>query len=423
MDPNGYEVADKCEFGPQRGTPLGFATDGSPYNQVINGDQWLTQEIWSNDDGGCVQGTTQTSNPLPLPAVQLNQFSKTVTGNSGKGGTSGTPVEVQLIRAGTIVSDTATTTTAGGNWTATLSHAVGDDRDEIDVIYNGGNTGTGVPSQPHETILTGNGGNPSTESGWTGWFDLDNGYALTNSDPSPPHNPSLTMAPCFQTGQLSATLNGAPLVGGIAGETSPTDFCGTASDAADMPTPSFTQSDVVTTSSNDDRAFQPGDAIDPNQEGALVKLTITAGEPDATSPFEADDFPTGFPTCTADLGVQQMTCTGLNDANSYTLTDGGESIGGITSSGGTFTRPFTVDRNDVVTLTNNAGRQLTALHVANLRVAIDGASNSAEGSVVAIGTCSPDLYWGSPLAPAQGKSAQAATPPGCPRATSPRPTS
>ena len=41
MDPNGYEVADKCEFGPQHGTPLGFATDGSPYNQVINGDKYL----------------------------------------------------------------------------------------------------------------------------------------------------------------------------------------------------------------------------------------------------------------------------------------------------------------------------------------------------------------------------------------------
>ena len=56
MDPNGFEVADKCEFGPQHGTPLGFATDGSPYNQVINGQEYLTQEMWSNDDDGCVQG-------------------------------------------------------------------------------------------------------------------------------------------------------------------------------------------------------------------------------------------------------------------------------------------------------------------------------------------------------------------------------
>jgi hypothetical protein len=115
----------------------------------------------------------------------------------------------------------------------------------------------------------------------------------------------------------------------------------------------------------DDRAFQPGDATNPNQEGALVRLTITAGAPDAASPFEANGFPTGFPTCTADLGVQQVICTGLNDAHSYTLTDGGESVDGISSSGGAFTEDFALHRNDVVTLTNNAGGQLTALRVAN----------------------------------------------------------
>ena len=70
VDPNGYEVADKCEFGPQHGTPLGFATDGSPYNQVINGHKYLLQEMWSNDDGGCVQGTNEIANQLPLLAGQ-----------------------------------------------------------------------------------------------------------------------------------------------------------------------------------------------------------------------------------------------------------------------------------------------------------------------------------------------------------------
>ena len=37
MDPNGYEVGDKCDVAPNRGTPLGYAADGSPYNQVIHG--------------------------------------------------------------------------------------------------------------------------------------------------------------------------------------------------------------------------------------------------------------------------------------------------------------------------------------------------------------------------------------------------
>ncbi len=65
MDPNGYEIADKCEFGPQRGTPLGFAgPDHAPYNQVINGHKYLIQEMWANhdnnDNANCVQSTTNT---------------------------------------------------------------------------------------------------------------------------------------------------------------------------------------------------------------------------------------------------------------------------------------------------------------------------------------------------------------------------
>ena len=42
MDPNGFEVADDCE-NPETGTPLGYALDGSPYNEVLNGHQYLIQ--------------------------------------------------------------------------------------------------------------------------------------------------------------------------------------------------------------------------------------------------------------------------------------------------------------------------------------------------------------------------------------------
>jgi len=80
MDPNGFETGDKCEFGPQYGSPLGFAADGSPFNQVINGHEYLTQEMWANQDNSnnpnCVQATTNTSNPLPLPQIHLTQFSE-----------------------------------------------------------------------------------------------------------------------------------------------------------------------------------------------------------------------------------------------------------------------------------------------------------------------------------------------------------
>ena len=39
--------------------------------------------MWSNDDAGCVQRTTQTGLPLPLPEIDLTQFSSTVSGNIG----------------------------------------------------------------------------------------------------------------------------------------------------------------------------------------------------------------------------------------------------------------------------------------------------------------------------------------------------
>ena len=112
------------------GLPLGFAADGSPYNQVISGDHWYTQEMWSQadgTDGECVQATQATiaDSPLPLPTVNLTQFSPDVSGNiGGNPGASGVSVEVQLIRAGTIVADQTTTTGAGGNWSLTGANAL-----------------------------------------------------------------------------------------------------------------------------------------------------------------------------------------------------------------------------------------------------------------------------------------------------------
>ena len=84
MDPNGFEVGDKCENGPQQGAPLGYAADGSPYNQVINGHQYLLQDMWSNPALGCVQSTTATRSGLPLHTVFLHQFSPAVSGRLGR---------------------------------------------------------------------------------------------------------------------------------------------------------------------------------------------------------------------------------------------------------------------------------------------------------------------------------------------------
>jgi hypothetical protein len=401
MDPNGFEMADKCEFGPQHGTPLGFAADGSPYNQVINGHQYLIQEMWSNDGDSqnpapsCVQRTTLTSNPLPLPQVNLTQFGSTVTGNVGSDTSFG--VQVLLKRMGasgpvTVAQGSTTSSHADGSWSVSLApNAVGDDRDEVDVNYTGAN------APQDDVILTGNGGNPFTESGWTGWTALDGGSEVTN-DPTPNPfgvaGPSVTLSPCFQTGVLGATLDGSPIIGG-AGETSPTDFCNTQTDAATVATPGISIGDPITASSNDNRAFSPPDAQD-NTTGALVKLTVPAGEPDSISQFTSPLLfaPTGFPTCTADLEAQAVSCTGLVPHESYTLRDGGETASGAADDTGTLTEPLAVTGGDAVAL-DNAFRTLTTLHVAHLRVDITG-----EQTVLSGGTCEAGQYYAPPLSTA-----------------------
>jgi hypothetical protein len=108
----------------------------------------------------------------------MTQFSSVISGNVGKSShPTGVGVTVTLVRANNPVDQASTTTDGGGNWTVTLpSHAVGDDRDEIDVDYTdaAGSPGS-APTPNHQVILTGNGGTAAAEAGWTGWTDLDNG--------------------------------------------------------------------------------------------------------------------------------------------------------------------------------------------------------------------------------------------------------
>ena len=69
----GSEVGDQCNR--NRGTPLGTAPNGSPYNQVINGHFYWYQQEWSNLTHSCVQRLTL---PATLPTAQ-----ETVTAGSG----------------------------------------------------------------------------------------------------------------------------------------------------------------------------------------------------------------------------------------------------------------------------------------------------------------------------------------------------
>jgi hypothetical protein len=113
---------------------------------VVNGHKYLIQEMWANRDNtnnpNCVQSTTNTTNPLPLPQVQLTQFSPTVSGNI-ENNTAEVSVTVTLQRASAsgapvTVASGSTTTAGDGSWSVPLGiHAVGDDRDVITIDYSG----------------------------------------------------------------------------------------------------------------------------------------------------------------------------------------------------------------------------------------------------------------------------------------------
>lgn len=391
MDPNGFEVGDKCDVAPSRGTPLGYAPDGSPYNQVLHGHRYLIQEMWSNADHGCVQSSTSTSNALPLPQISLVQFSGLVSGNT-ENATAGIHVTVRLLRdAGggqpVTVASGSGTTAADGSWSARLSggHAVGDDRDAIVVSY------AGLHAPKADVILTGNGGNPFTLSGWTGWTALDQGNRLTNRDPRLGGKPSLVVGPCFQAGVL--TYSGVP------GPEPANDFCGSVLNVSEVPLSApVSQGARVRITSVDDRAFAgpnlPGAG---NLDGALVSMTVPVGEAGA-APNAAGSIPgftpSGLPSCVADLENGRVGCTGLVIAQSYTLRDGAKVTHGEANLLGELVARMGVREGDQVVLSNGA-RRLTTLHVARLRVHILGSSPS-----VATGHCSAGDYWRGPLSTA-----------------------
>ena len=383
MDPNGFEVGDKCEAGPQQGAPIGYAADGSPYNQLINGDKWLIQMMWSQAAAGCVQSSSVAAPAPALAQVRLTQFSPLVSGNIG---VAKAKVEVTavLLRANTLVAVADTRTRADGAWgpvplvslTRSRVVAFGDDRDEIDVAY-----GTGGP--PGDAIVTGDGGNPFTQSGWTGWFDLDHGFAVQSGGSAG----GVLVGPCTQTGRLRLTV-------GRARTESPTDLCGTETDVAVVSTGRIAAGTALHLESTDNRAVSAGS---PN--GALVSLTVPLGEANSISalgnsqiPFE----PTGFPSCTADLRSQRVSCTGLVPGASYSLTrrrgratrratagdSGTIKVAGLAAG---------ITGGDVLTLRNSARRTLTALHVAHLRVHILGAQTT-----IASGVCEAGSYYGLP---------------------------
>ena len=371
MDPNGLESGDKCQLGPQQGTPLGYAPDGSPYNQVINGHQYLLQDMWSNAATGCVQSSSATGSPLPLHSISLHQFSSWISGSLGVA--RRVPVSIGLIRGLRPVAIARTTTRADGSWGPVqlrdahgMSHAVGDDRDGLAISYG---LGQGRPAP--ELIATGDGGNPFTQSGYTGWFDLNHFFAVRAH--------SVQLGPCSQVGGLSLRIGAALTPPAV-------QLCSPESDTAVVPTPPIGPRTPITLTSEDNRAVSP---LEPN--GALVKLTVGLGEPGAVADpgVVSAPFATGFPTCTAYLRIQAVTCLGLVPRARYRLAGRHARAG---AGGSIFVAGLRLHRGQALSLVNAAGRHLTTLHVAHLRVDIVGRE-----TVISGGTCQPGDFYGPPL--------------------------
>ena len=371
LDPSGFEVADKCEIGPEDGTPLGYGPDGSPYNEVIAGHPYLLQMMWSNADSGCKQRSSSTVSSPALATVSLTQFSRHVTGVA----TPHVRVEVRLVRGGALVARGVTHAGATGSWGLTLDHAPGDDRDVIGVRY-----GSGGPSRDY--IATGNGGDPYSQAGFTGWYDLDSGYVVTHQ--------GVLLAPCSQVGVLTLRVRGVA-------SPPPIENCETETDVSQVPTRPIGAGTQMNFSSEDNRASSPG-----NPYGALVKLTIPLGEPDSAPSLGNDQVPfisTGFPTCTADLERQMVSCDGLVPGAVYTLTGRrGHARSRASQSGeihvSSLPGPGRLRGGDVLRLRNGAGRVLTVLHVAHLQVALVGRQAN-----VSSGHCEPGEWWGPMSAP------------------------
>ena len=58
LDSTQNEVADECAWDFGMTSP---ATGGGAYNQLINNDQYLIQEMWSDQDNACLQGKSSTA--------------------------------------------------------------------------------------------------------------------------------------------------------------------------------------------------------------------------------------------------------------------------------------------------------------------------------------------------------------------------
>jgi hypothetical protein len=114
-DAKGNEVADKCrtmKASTEYGQPLGTAPNGSSYNQLINSDLYLYQQMWSNSAGECQQRLQQIPSVTKVKPKNGSPAGGTSVTITGTGFTSPATVRFGGAAASGVVVNSATSITA-----------------------------------------------------------------------------------------------------------------------------------------------------------------------------------------------------------------------------------------------------------------------------------------------------------------------
>ena len=114
-DEKGNEVADKCRTTKAKteyGEPLGQAPNGADYNEVINGDLYLYQQMWSNEAGECRQRVAELPAITKLSPKSGSPEGGTTVTITGKGFVSPVTVHFGEATASQVQVNSATSITA-----------------------------------------------------------------------------------------------------------------------------------------------------------------------------------------------------------------------------------------------------------------------------------------------------------------------
>ncbi len=113
-DTRGNEVADKCRSpNPMKeyGDPLGKAPNGASYNEVINSDLYLYQQMWSNQAGECRQRAAESLAVTKLTPRNGPPAGGTTVTITGRGFTSPATVRFGEVAAGEVTVNSPTSIT------------------------------------------------------------------------------------------------------------------------------------------------------------------------------------------------------------------------------------------------------------------------------------------------------------------------